>query len=135
MQHIFQQVGPTFFKQAYRMLYCSFKSLALKLQHGIIKLLYMKRRRDNSSSAAVKIINYRWCAPNGPITPSVGLACALCYFAGGSPYNIMATYCIGYIEMMQSVWYVADAINAQPDLKISYPSGGHEEQHVMAESF
>jgi hypothetical protein len=36
--------------------------------------------------------------------------------------------------MMQSVWYFVDAINAQPDLKISYPFG-HEEQHAIAESF
>jgi hypothetical protein len=36
--------------------------------------------------------------------------------------------------MMQSVWYVVDAIDAHPDLKISYPAG-REEQHAIAASF
>ena len=78
VQHIYQQLGPTFFKQAYRMLYHSFKSLASKLQHGIIKSLHIKRRTESSSSAAVNIINYQRYVPNGPIAPSVCLACALC---------------------------------------------------------
>jgi hypothetical protein len=29
--------------------------------------------------------------PNGPISPDVLLACAICWFAGDSPYDIMTT--------------------------------------------
>ena len=46
----------------------------------------------------------------------------------------MTTYCIGYADMMLSVWYVVDAINSHPEFKISYPSQ-HEEQHAIAEGF
>jgi hypothetical protein len=115
------------------MLYRSFKSIAQKLQRGIIQLLHMKKRRNRSSSTG-NSNNYRRYVPNGPITPSVRLACALCYFAGGSPCDFMTTYCIGYTGMMQSIWYVVDAIHAHSDFKILYPIC-REEQHAIAESF
>eukprot|EP00956_Cyclotella_meneghiniana_P010394 scaffold14401_cov58-Cyclotella_meneghiniana.AAC.17 len=34
--------------------------------------------------------------PNGEIDSEVCLACALRYFAGGSPYDIMAKYGVSY---------------------------------------
>ncbi len=34
--------------------------------------------------------------PNGRISKSVRLACALRYFAGGSPYNIMCKYGVSH---------------------------------------
>jgi hypothetical protein len=49
--------------------------------------------------------------PNGPILPDVRLACAICWFAGGSLYNIMTTYGIGHTDAMNSCWYVVDAVN------------------------
>jgi hypothetical protein len=49
--------------------------------------------------------------PNGPISPDVRLACAICWFAGGSLYNIMTTYGIGHTDAMNSCWYVVDAVN------------------------
>jgi hypothetical protein len=38
--------------------------------------------------------------PNGPISPDhhVRLACAIRWFAGGSPYDIMTTYGIGHTD-------------------------------------
>lgn len=50
------------------------------------------------------------------------LGCALRYFAGGSPYDIMTSYNIGYTDMIQSMWCVVDAINAYPDFQILYPA-------------
>ena len=114
------------------MTYHSFENLVQKLRHGIMQSL-LKRKRRNSSSSTVNSNNQRY-VPNGPITPSVPLACALRYFAGGSPYDVMTTYCIGYADMMLSVWYVVDAINSHPEFKISYPSQ-HEKQHAIAEGF
>jgi hypothetical protein len=33
----------------------------------------------------------RYYVPNGPISPDVRLACAICWFAGGSPNDIITT--------------------------------------------
>ena len=119
------QLGPTLFRQAYYwMKYHSFKKLAQKLHHSIVQHSH-KRRNTNSHERYVS---------NGPITPSVCLACALCYFAGGSPNDIMTTFCIGHADTLRSIWYVVDAINAHPDLQISYPHD-HDEQRSIAESF
>jgi hypothetical protein len=48
--------------------------------------------------------------PNGPISPDVWLACAICWFVGGSFYDIM-TYGIGHTYTVNSCWYVVDAVN------------------------
>jgi hypothetical protein len=56
---------------------------------------------------------------NGEITTSVRLACALWYFAGGSPYNIMTNYGISHSEALDSVWYVVDVVGgAMVNLKL-----------------
>ena len=41
--------------------------------------------------------------PNGEITTSVCLACALRYFAGGCPYDIAPLYGIAISEVVSSV--------------------------------
>ncbi len=48
---------------------------------------------------------------NGSITTFVRLACALRYFAGASPYNIMAKYRISKKSVSESVWAVVEAAN------------------------
>jgi hypothetical protein len=105
------------------MKYQSFKKLARKLHHGIIRFSLKNRF----------VRNYRY-VPNGPITTSVRLACALRYFAGGSVYDLMTTYHLGHTDTMRSIWYVVDAINAHPDFDISYPTD-HEKQRAIAEGF
>lgn len=132
VKDIYRQLGPTNFKKAYRMTYHSFKRLARKLRNGIIKSLLAKKRRNHSPDS-MNETNYRY-VPNGPITPSVRLACALRYFAGGSPYDLMTSYCIGHTDMVYSIWYVVDAINAHPEFQISYPAY-HGEQRAIAEGF
>ena len=119
-------MGPKYFRRAYRMNYGSFKKLAQKLHNHIMHASQRRRVSPNSR-------NYRYI-PNGPITTSVRLACALRYFAGGSPYDIMTTYQIGHTDVMLSIWYVVHAINAHPDLKIKYPSS-HDEQRAIANGF
>jgi hypothetical protein len=123
VEQIYKQYGPALFRRAYRMKYDSFKKLARKLHHGI---------REASGK---KEENKPRHIPNGPISSSVRLACALCYFAGGSPYNIMTTFQIGFIETINiSIWYVVDAINSNKDFNLSYPTN-HDEQHAIAEGF
>jgi hypothetical protein len=133
VEDIYQQLGPTNFKKAYRMKYHSFKRLARKLRNGIIEFSLVRKQRNHNSSSSPPKRKYRY-VPNGPITSSVRLACALRYFAGGSPYDIMTSYCIGYADMINSVWYVVDAINAYSEFQISYPAD-HEEQQAIAEGF
>ena len=141
VKDIYRQLGPTIFRKAYRMKYHSFRKLARKLQDGIMKcaLIQNRRRRPRnhlrraSSRLLANRKNHRY-VPNGLITPSVRLACALRYFAGGSPYDIMSSYCAGYPDVIHSVWYVVDAINAHPEFRMSYPSD-HEQQRAIAEGF
>jgi hypothetical protein len=40
--------------------------------------------------------------PNGPISTDVRLAFAVCWFAGGSVYDIMTTYEIGHTDTINS---------------------------------
>ena len=46
---------------------------------------------------------------------------AICWFAGGSPYDIMITYGIGYTDTINSCWYVVDAIKRHLRFIIVYP--------------
>ncbi len=71
---------------------------------------------------------------NGIISTSVRLACALRYFAGGSAYDLMAKYGISYSSMLESVWYVVDAINSLEEFFIEYPSD-HSIQQKIADDF
>ena len=44
--------------------------------------------------------------PNGPLSSNVQLACAICWFVGGSPHDIMTMYGIGHMDTINSCWYV-----------------------------
>jgi len=59
---------------------------------------------------------------NGKISSSICVACALRYFAGGSPYDIGPLFGIAYSEVLRSVWLVVDAVNSVSDFKIAYPA-------------
>ncbi len=59
---------------------------------------------------------------NGPVSTSVRLACALCYFAGGSPYDIMAKYGLSHASMYESIWTVVEAVNTFDEFGIEYPA-------------
>ena len=72
--------------------------------------------------------------PNGRILPDVRLACAIRWFSGGSPYDMMTTYGISYTETLNSYWYVVDAVNKHPRFKIEYPED-HNAQHAIAQGF
>jgi DDE superfamily endonuclease len=87
----------------------------------------------NINAACGKKGTTRFCR-NGQITPDVRLACAIRWFAGGSPYDIMTTYCIGHTDTINSIWYVVDAINRHPRFKIVYPDN-HDQQRSIAEGF
>ena len=114
--HIYKQLGPTYFRRAYRMKYQSFSKL--------VELLVPYLPTVDCSMAHV----------NGSISNSVRLAVALRYFAGGSPYVITTTYGISFSEVFVSVWRIVNAVNQCPCLNIEYPTS-HSKQLEIAKGF
>ncbi|KAL3760369.1 hypothetical protein ACHAWU_000344 [Discostella pseudostelligera] len=126
-------MGPQYFQRAYRMEHESFWRLH-ELSHGGIE----KARRLNQRGYEVKGGREGGSylpppIPNGRIESSVRLACALRYFAGGSPYDIMGKYLISYSEVMQSVWYVVEAVNELQVFDIKYPESAEEQRKIARE--
>ena len=69
---------------------------------------------------------------NGPISTSVHLACALRYFAGGSPYDLVGVYGILHTDVMDSMWQVVDAVNNYSKFAIAYPLSVEEQKKIAA---
>ncbi len=84
VRYIYNELGPIYFRRAYRMTYRSFKHLAALLCPYILAACGKKGNPRN----------YR----NGPISPDVRLACAIRWFVGGSAYDIMTTYGISHTD-------------------------------------
>ena len=113
---IYNQLGPIYFRRAYRMKYPSFLKLV-----GLVSTVLPER---NCAMALV----------NGSISISVHLAVALPYFAGGSPYDITTTFGISFSEVFVSVWSIVDAINRCTNFDIEYPMT-EEKQREIANGF
>jgi hypothetical protein len=62
------------------------------------------------------------------------LGCALQYFAGGSPYDLVVKFGISHTEVLDSVWFVIKAINKHEEFFIEYPAD-HEKQKQIASVF
>jgi hypothetical protein len=124
MHSIFDQMGERCFRRAYRMTFVTFWDLFDILQPNIIE--FSKKHRSSRS-------NWR-TGPNGKIPPSVRLGCAIRYFAGGSPYDIMTAMGIGRSEVFKSLWVVVESINKCPELDICFPTD-HNEQRQIAIDF
>jgi DDE superfamily endonuclease len=122
VQSIYEELGPVYFKRSFRMSYQSFCELSDLLAPTILRVLKYKEGQG-----------YR-TGPNGRISPSARLACALRYFAGGDPYDIMLVFGIGHTDVGRSVWAVVEAINQCARLDIVFPTG-HAQQHAIARGF
>ena len=79
---------------------------------------------------------------NGPVSTSVWLACAMWYFAGGSPYDIMAKYGLSHASLLESIWAVVKAVNSCDEFSIEYPASetaqlkiAHEFENVSQVKF
>ena len=125
-------MGPHYFRRAYRMEYPSFWRLHELLEEGIERARLNQRGyekkggREGGSYLPPP-------TPNGKIESSVRLACALRYFAGGSPYDIMGKYFISYSEVTESVWYVVEAVNESQIFDIKYPESAEEQRKIARE--
>ncbi len=123
---IHKALGSIYFRRAYRMADESFWILHSKIEHGIVKALGKRNGHDHQCNLPP--------TANGSINISVRLACALRYFAGGSPYDIMVTYGISHTDVFVSVWSVVEAINQVKEFFILYP-GPHDKQQKIAANF
>jgi len=108
-------LGEGYFWHAYRMPYESYWRL-----HSIlatrITAARLKARQYLPKGGRIGRRGGRYKLPpicNGRISTSVRLACALRYFAGGSPYDIMAKYGISHTDVKDSVWCVFHAVNTR----------------------
>jgi hypothetical protein len=120
VEEVFEILGDQYFKRAFRMSYRSFKKLARVLKGHII-------------SASKKYPTRTRHCPNGPIFPDLRLACALRYFAGGLPLDIMGLLGVGHSDVLDSVWHVVDAANRHPDFKLEYPASAQQQASIAAE--
>jgi len=93
-------------RRYYRMQEASFWKLHQLLQPMIETPL------DDSYNTSQKC--KRGKTPNGPITSSIRLSCALHYFTGGDPLDIAIVHRISHAEVFHSVWIVVDAICHTP---------------------
>eukprot|EP00970_Alexandrium_tamarense_P018495 scaffold13344_cov215-Alexandrium_tamarense.AAC.1 len=125
VEQIHQCLGDIYYRRAYRMSWLSFWTLHDKLcgpiKETIAKAAKIRKetRRREKRKRVVGISNLLNPTPppppNGTISTSVRLACALRYYAACS-----------------AVWYVVDAVNASFNIK--YPRN-HDEQKKIAADF
>jgi hypothetical protein len=124
-------LGDLYFRRAYRMSIESFWELHEQLRNGIeaAASTFRRRRRANHNNN-----HRRPPVPNGQIPSSVRLGCALRYFGGGSPYDLMVIFGISHTEVLSSVWIVVEAVNKHAPFFIEYPAD-HEKQKEIASAF
>ena len=122
VEDIYKELGPVFFRRAYRMQYCNFETLADELRPYVVSA---SGRKEECPSRFI---------PNGPILPDVRLACAMRWFSAASSYDLMTTYGTGHTDTIKSFWYVVDAINRNPKFNIEYPKD-HDQQRRIAQGF
>ena len=136
VEEIYQCLGPVYFRRAYRMTYESFLKLHEKVAPKIIEAFQQQRRYHRKGGRKGSKGGYYKLPPihNGAISTSVRLALALRYFAGGSPYDLMAKYGVSHTSVFDSVWIVVEAIKNVSDFDIEYPSS-HDEQRRIAKEF
>ena len=131
---IHDELGPIYFCRAYRMTYDSFLKLSSLLKDGIEEA----RKRNKNAGGTTPCItdgrkNNKAPVPNGRIDTTIRLACAIRYFAGGSPYDIQCTAGVSNSEVLDSVWYVVEAINQLDDFNIHYPADELSQRRIADE--
>ena len=120
---IFCELGRVYFRRAYIMTIESFWKL-YRLVSDSIKVS-MKYGIEENRKRYI---------PNGPVHPSVLLACGLRLFAGGSKYNLATTFGISVAYVEYSMNWVIDAVVNCTALKVVFPDC-HLTQKKIAKEF
>ena len=100
MQDIYRELGPKMFRRAFRMKYTTFNLLYSKIHS---KLIHQVMNRDRTKVRSHVV--------NGLIPLPVRLGCALWFWAGGDPHDLMLVFGISYCEVFRSIDFVCEAIN------------------------
>ena len=107
--------------------YSSFQGLHDMLKDGIIEYIQGNESSPNNSG------NKSFFIQNGDISTEIHLACALCYFAGGSYLNITMSHAIWVTDFYLSIWAIVDATNRCPSLQFQFPTTISECQAISTE--
>ena len=94
----------------------------------LVCILQPIMERDTAGS------EWQGSAWNGVITASQQLSIGLCFFAGGSVYDIAGNHGVCVQELNKSVHVVINAINSCEDFNIVFPES-KEEQQKLADGF
>ena len=119
---IIDQLGPYYFRRAYRMNVTNFFRLHSILEPHLLKQFFPHGggKRDPSKSSYL-------------IRTDLRLSIAIRYFAGASPLDLMITHGVSFASIYSSVWGVVDAVNKCDELKFEFPN--HSQQKTIARGF
>ena len=118
IRDIYNEMGRTYFRRAYRMDYEVF----LKLFKIILPNLQKLENRNRKS------------CPNGPIPLSARLGAVIRFWAGGQAYDIKLIFGMSHSEVFHSVDMCLEAINQCDELAFSFPAD-HAKQKEIADGF
>ena len=122
---IFQPLGNQYSRRAYRMnrqsFYKLFTILKTELEDEFLPFI-----NNITSNARRKDSKYY-------INLKIRLSCALQFFAGADPLDLMLSHGISHSSVYRSVWGVVDCINRHDGLKFYFPS--HDQQMEISEGF
>ena len=121
IDELYECLGPSYFRRAFRMDLDSFRKICNILRPKLLQIM-------GKNYHTVPYI------PNGPISIEARVGAAFRYFAGASALDIMSSFGISHTEVHESVSYVIDAINETEYFSLEYPSS-HELQHEIAAGF
>ena len=122
IQQVYRELGPNMFRRSFRMEYSTFSLLFAKIKPQLVRTMGRNRRKKRKH------------AVNGLIPLASRLGCAIRYWAGADPYDLMLVFGISYTEVHTSVTYVLDAVNLTKSFDIKFPTE-HAEQYKIAEAF
>ena len=110
-EDVFNPLGDYFICRAYRMSRNSFYVLHDILQPYLLEHFFPSGggTRDPKTDPYL-------------IKTEMRLAIALCYFAGGSPLDIMLIHGVSFTSVFTSVWGVVDCVNKCKELELKFPS-------------
>ena len=112
------------FRRSFRMESSKFGLLFAKIKPQLVRTAMGHNRRKKRKHSVNRLI---------PLASRLGW-CAICYWAGGDPYNLMLVFRISYTEVFTSVTYVLDAVNLTKSFDIKFPTQ-HVKQYAIAEAF
>lgn len=127
---LFDELGPTYTRRAYRMERNSFFELH-RLLFPFLNFQLMRYRNGGSEEEEANIPLQRNGARNGRVPSTSRLSIAIRYFAGGSVYDIALTHGVSVMEVYKSIWMIVDAVNNCPDLQLRQHCPGRPDHRLQ----